>query len=176
MSGMEFHQQVRIVPHQEEWRKRFRQTKEVIIGILLAQDIECDVRHVGGTAVPGMCSKPIVDILVMVKAEDLLPAVQTLSEEFLCLGECGRHGRWFLSAGDNELNAAYIHLTTPDNPVANDQLAFLQLLQTSPALCKEYATLKTYLAEKYPWDRLGYRTEKGVFIERCLKGEPEERT
>ena len=47
MSRMSFHDEVRIVSHQEEWRKRFRQTKEVIIGILLAQDIECDVRHVG---------------------------------------------------------------------------------------------------------------------------------
>ena len=176
MNGMEFHQQVGIIPYQEEWRKRFRQTKEVIIGILLAQDIECDVRHVGGTAVSDMCSKPIVDMLVMVKAEDLLPAVQTLSEEFLCLGECGRPGRWFFSAGDNKHNAAYIHLTTPDNPVAKDQLAFLQLLQTSPALCEEYASLKMRLAEKYPWDRLGYRTEKGVFIEQCLKGELEKKT
>ena len=176
MSRMSFHDEVRIIPYQEEWQKRFRQTKEVIIGMLLAQDIECDVRHVGGTAVPGMCSKPIVDILVMVKAEDLLPAVRKLSEEFLCLGECGRAGRWFFSIGDNEHNAAYIHLTTPDNPVAKDQLAFLQLLQTSSALCKEYATLKTCLAEKYPWDRLGYRTEKGVFIERCLKEELEEKT
>lgn len=40
MSRMSFHDEVRIVPHQEEWRKRFRQTKEVIIGILLAQGIE----------------------------------------------------------------------------------------------------------------------------------------
>ena len=176
MSRMSFHDEVRIIPYQEEWRKRFRQTKEIIIGILLAQNIECDVRHVGGTAVLGMCSKPIVDILVMVKAEDLLPAVRELSEEFLCLGECGRAGRWFFSMGDNEHNAAYIHLTTSDNPVAKDQLAFLQLLQTSPALCKEYAALKMRLAEKYPWDRLGYRTEKSVFIERCLKGELETKT
>ena len=176
MNGLEFHQQVRIIPYQEEWRKRFRQTKEVIIGMLLDQNIECDVRHVGGTAVPDMRSKPIVDILVMVNAEDLLPAVRKLSEEFLCLGECGRTGRWFFSMGDNEHNAAYIHLTTPDNPVARDQLTFLQLLQTSPALCEKYAALKMRLAEKYPWDRLGYRTEKGVFIERCLRGELEEKT
>lgn len=31
MNGMEFHQQVRSVPCQEEWQKRFRQTKEVSI-------------------------------------------------------------------------------------------------------------------------------------------------
>lgn len=28
----------------------------------------------------------------------------------------------------------------------------------------------------YPWDRLGYRTEKGVFIERWLRGKLEEKT
>ena len=39
-----------------------------------------------------------------------------------------------------------------------------------------YAALKMRLAEKYPWDRQGYRTEKGVFIEQCLKEELEEKT
>ena len=134
------------------------------------------MRHVGGTAIPGMCGKPTVDVLVLVEPEELETAKKRLATAFLCLGECGRPGRWFFSDGDSEDDATYIHLTTQDHPVAKDQLAFLQLLQTSPALCKEYAALKIRLAEKYPWDRLGYRTEKGVFIERCLRGELEEKT
>ena len=48
-------------------------------------------------------------------------------------------------------------------------LAFLRLLQGSETLRNEYATLKKRLTEKYPHDRLGYRLEKGVFIERCLR-------
>ena len=169
MTKTAFHDEVRIVPYREEWVERFRLTKEAIIAILLAADIECSVRHVGGTAVRGMCSKPIVDVLVMVETERLSDAVEKLSEEYLCLGECGRPERYFFSDGNDEHSAVYIHLTTPENRVAKEQLAFLELLRASPNLCEEYAALKMQLAEKYPQDRLGYRLEKGAFIRRCLR-------
>ena len=45
-------------------------------------NIECDVRHVGGTAIPGMCSKPIVDVLVTVDSEDMEIAPHALAREF----------------------------------------------------------------------------------------------
>ena len=81
-------------------------------------NIECDVRHVGGTAIPGMCSKPIVDVLVTVDSEDMEIAPHALAREFCCLGECGRPGRYFFSDGDTEDDAVYIHLTTAANQVA----------------------------------------------------------
>nr|DAR21909.1 MAG TPA: GrpB protein [Caudoviricetes sp.] len=164
-----FHDDVRIVPYQKEWVHRFHTAKELIIALLLTADIECDVRHVGGTAIPGMCSKPIVDVLVMVEERDLPRAVNKLSDEIFCLGECGRLGRYFFSDGDNEHDAVYIHLTTADHQVARDQIAFLALLQSSEEIRREYEELKCRLAEKYPHDRLGYRMEKGVFIENCLQ-------
>ena len=164
-----FHDDVRIVPYQAEWPRRFRLTKQLIIALLLEDDMECYVRHVGGSAIPGMCGKPIVDVLVLVEPEELETAKKRLATTFLCLGECGRTGRWFFSDGDSEDDATYIHLTTQDHPVARDQLAFLRLVQGSETLRDEYTALKKRLAEKYPHDRLGYRLEKGVFIERCLR-------
>ena len=65
-----FHDDVRIVPCQVEWLRRFRLTKQLII-VLLEDDIECYVRHVGGTAIPGMCGKPIVDVPVLVEPENI---------------------------------------------------------------------------------------------------------
>lgn len=64
--------------------------KERITALLLKADIMCDVRHVGGTAILGMCSKPIVDVLVTVDYADLEKPAVALAEEILCLGECGR--------------------------------------------------------------------------------------
>lgn len=90
MKKVSFHDEVRMDPYQEEWTKRFHTTKELIFGLLRAANIACDVRHVGGTAIRGMCSKPIVDVLVMVSPADLYRAVKTLADETLCLGECGR--------------------------------------------------------------------------------------
>lgn len=166
-----FHDEVSIVPYQEEWAHRFHEIKEIIIARLLSADIECDVRHVGGTAIHGMCGKPIVDVLVLVAPDDLEKAARTLTETIQCLGECGRPGRYFFSYGDGEDDAVYIHLTTPENKLAKDQLAFLKLLQSSPELRERYASLKMQLAEKYPHDRFCYRMEKGAFIQNCLRSE-----
>lgn len=164
-----FHDEVRIVPYREEWPQRFRVTKEWIIAMLLKENVACDVRHVGGTAIPGMYSKPIVDVLVMVDRDDLETAAHTLADNILCLGECGRPGRYFFSEGNTEQDAVYIHLTTADNSVAKDQLRFLALLQACPDLRAQYADLKMQLASQYPDNRAIYRLKKGVFIEKCLE-------
>lgn len=168
MTDTSFHDQVRIVPYREEWVQRFRTTKELIIALLLTVNIECDVRHVGGTAIPGMCSKPIVDVLVLVAPGDLEQAARALAEHIPCLGECGRPGRYFFSQGDTEYDAVYIHLTTADNQVARNQLIFLDMLLACPDLRHEYAKLKIRLATQYPENRAIYRLKKGVFIEKCL--------
>ena len=54
MRGSNFYDDVCIVPYRAEWPRRFRLTKQLIIALLLEDDIECYVRHVGGTAIPGM--------------------------------------------------------------------------------------------------------------------------
>ena len=167
-----FHDEVSIVPYQEEWTHRFHTAKEMIIARLLSADIECDVFHVGGTAIPGMCSKPIVDMLVLVAPDDLEKAARTLTGTLSCFGECGRPGRYFFSDGNSEHDAVYIHLTTPENKVAKEQMAFLKMLQSSPELREQYASLKIQLAEKYPHDRFCYRMEKGSFIQNCLRSKP----
>lgn len=164
-----FHDEVRIVPYQEEWAHRFQIMKERITELLMKANIECDVRHVGGTAIPGMCSKPIVDVLVTVDSEDMEIAPHALAREFYCLGECGRPGRYFFSDGDTEDDAAYIHLTTAANQVARDQLEFKDILLACPDVQEEYAALKQRLAEQYPHSRATYRLLKGEFIEKCLE-------
>lgn len=111
--------------------------KERITEILMRANIECDVRHVGGTAIPGMCSKPIVDVLVTVDSEDMEIAPHALAREFCCLGECGRPGRYFFSDGDTEDDAVYIHLTTAANQVARDQLEFKDILLACPDVREE---------------------------------------
>lgn len=164
-----FHDEIRIVPYQEEWVQRFQAMKERITALLLKADVMCDVRHVGSTAVPGLCGKSIVDVLVTVDKADLEKAVSELSEEILCLGECGRPGRWFFSDGDTGHDAVYIHLTTSDNQSSRDQLTFLDMLLNHSNLRKQYAELKKQLAEQYPDDRTTYRLKKGMFIDKCLE-------
>lgn len=164
-----FHDEVRIVPYREEWKERFRVTKERITAILQEADIKCYVCHVGGTAVPGLCSKPIVDVLVTVDREDLHAAVNVMAACIRCLGECGRPGRYFFTDGDTENDAVYIHLTTSGNQVTIDQLTFLDILLACSDIRQQYAELKMQLAERYPDNRALYRYHKGLFIQKCIE-------
>ena len=164
-----FHDKVVVIPYQEAWTQRFQAMKERLEDILMKANIECDVWHVGGTAIPGMCSKPIVDVLVTVDDEDMEIAPHALAREFYCLGECGRPGRYFFSDGDTEDDAVYIHLTTADNQVARDQLKLKDILLACPDKRAEYAALKHRLAGQYPHSRATYRLMKGAFIEKCLE-------
>ena len=53
-----FHDEVRIMPYQAEWARRFRLTKQLIIALLLEDDIECYVRHVGSQPFPACAANP----------------------------------------------------------------------------------------------------------------------
>ena len=169
--SIRFHQEVRLVPYQEDWPHRFHSEKQWIIGALLTEGITSTVRHIGSTSIPGMCAKPIVDLLVLVNKEVLKTAEKLLVEigGYHSFGECGRSGRIFLSTGDTAEDACYVHLTTPDNPCAVSQLAFQQKLMESSELRQQYMELKKRLARLYPHDRESYRLEKGGFIEACLQ-------
>ena len=106
---------------------------------------------------------------IIYEIQDMEIAPHALAREFYCLGECGRPGRYFFSDGDTEDDAVYIHLTTPDNQVARDQLEFKDILLACPEVRAEYAALKQQLAEQYPYSRATYRLLKGEFIEKCLE-------
>lgn len=61
---------VSIVNYQEHWPQLFLKEKSIIDEALT--DLPIEVAHIGSTAIPGMCAKPVIDILVGVKHESIL--------------------------------------------------------------------------------------------------------
>ena len=54
---------VEIVPYRSEWPELFQREKEHLHSCL-PSDLIGRIKHFGSTAVPGLASKPIVDMLV----------------------------------------------------------------------------------------------------------------
>ena len=131
-----------------------------------------DVHHVGSTSVPGLCAKPILDILVSVpnfaRAVHLASQLGTLGYEFRPEEEIpDRH--YFRRPPGDELRTHHLSLAEPDSRHHQATLAFRDALRRDEALAQSYARLKEALARRFPHDRLAYLEGKSQFVMEVLK-------
>ena len=68
---------IRLCPYDRRWPEQFRREAEKIRAAL--GDRALAVEHVGSTSVPGLCAKPILDILLLTadadREADYVPAL-----------------------------------------------------------------------------------------------------
>src|SRR5687768_15023057 len=89
--------EVAVVPHDPDWARLYIEEASRVESAFGGRCAA--VEHVGSSAVPGLLSKPIVDILVA-SVEGAAPSTDELRElaaqSYVCLGEDGRRPvRWF---------------------------------------------------------------------------------
>ena len=70
---------ISVTSYDEDWPKRFREVRDCL-RTELAQEVEAfEVEHVGSTAVPGLVSRPVLDIFVIVpEASDMASLISGL--------------------------------------------------------------------------------------------------
>ena len=172
MNDYDIHNEVRIAPWTQDCLSAFEREKRSIDAAGAGTGMKATIYHVGGTSVPGLAGKQIIDILVCPDSafapEALMPALESIG--YTCLGECGRRGRLFLVRGDKPLDTFYLHLCSEDNPVARNQLLFKEILENNEIIRQRYADAKLLLESLFPEDRSIYRELKGLFIEGVLSG------
>ena len=164
------HESVVLRPWNEIWTNNYQQEQKRITFFLNRNNHNANIYHIGSTSIKGILSKPIIDILICPEFKTpLLDIVFDLEDAgYTCLGECGKPGRFFLIMGDKENQTYYIHLCYETHPVAQDQLLFHSMLQSSYDVMGNYIKQKTFLAQMYPDNRHMYRLIKGYFIEGVL--------
>lgn len=129
------------------------------------------VHHVGSTSVPGLCAKPILDVLVLVSdfvnATRLAPRLLDLGYELRPdEGIPDRH--YFRRPPGGDLRTHHLSLAEPDSRHARVSFAFRDALRHDPVLAASYAHLKQGLAERFPFDRSGYIEGKSPFVRDVL--------
>ena len=67
MKNLHLHTQ--LVSYQENWPQLFQEEKVQIQAVFVGYDIK-DIEHIGSTSIPGIKSKPIIDIAVLVDYTD----------------------------------------------------------------------------------------------------------
>lgn len=129
------------------------------------------LEHIGSTAVPGLKSKPIIDILVAAKSLSLVDAKQSAFEGlgYEYLGEFGIAGRRYLRKGGDE-RTHQIHVFRFDDELnLIRHLAVRDYLRAHPWVADEYGEMKAKLALEHPYDIDGYGDGKEAFMKESEK-------
>ena len=126
------------------------------------------VEHVGSTAVPGLASKPIVDLYAVVEAEMLPEAISRLAAlGYVHEGELGIPGRAAFAWPADEPRH-HLYVCAPDHEGLVELLRFRDHLRAHPADAMAYGDLKRSLANEHRDDRDAYSRGKDDFVNGIL--------
>lgn len=149
-----------LVPYNPHW-KVWAEEEISLLHSLLA-DFNPRIHHVGSTAIGGILSKPIVDILVELPPNsDIRPLME--SNGYICMNQSPR-GQSFNKGYTPEGYAErvfHIH-TTPYGQIP--EVHFRDHLIANPELARQYEHLKLHLLAENPTNRDAYTAAKSPFI------------
>ena len=139
---------IRLCPYDRRWPEQFRREVEKLRAAL--GDRALAVEHVGSTSVPGLCAKPILDILLLTadadREADYVPGL-TAAGYALRIREPDWFQHRMLRGTDPAVN---LHVFSAGCPEAARMLAFRDWLRTCRADRDRYAAEKQRLAAR-PW-------------------------
>ncbi|MGM0880726.1 MAG: GrpB family protein [Bacillota bacterium] len=146
---------VEVQPFNPLWVSKFQLESDNLRAIFGEEII--DIHHIGSTSVPGLASKPIIDIMPVVFDINRIDEYneKMASRGFESKGENGIPGRRYFTKGGNN-RSHHIHIYSSDNPQIQRHLAFRDYLRTHPDVAKKYGDLKAELAERFPYDISSY--------------------
>jgi GrpB-like predicted nucleotidyltransferase (UPF0157 family) len=152
-----------IAVYNPEWPALFLEIAEPIQEAL--GEVVVTIEHVGSTAVPGLAAKPIIDIDVVVRSQDDVPAaIEGLHKlGYRHRGDLGVPGREAFSA-PSDARAQHVYVVVDGNQPHLSHLGWRDLLRANPILAQDYGELKETLAAQYGTDRVGYTRAKTEFI------------
>ncbi len=149
--------------YQVRWIKDFGLIRKILKRNL--QGVNCAVEHIGSTAVPGLCAKPIIDIDLIYGEESDFGKIKAILENlgYYHNGDQGIPGREvFKRRADHqpssELDAIshHLYICHRDNPELKRHLIFRDCLRNNEMARNTYAKLKEEVAAKAGQDRKLY--------------------
>ena len=167
---------VRLYPHETAWEAEAEHTIIMLQKLLGAAAKE--IQHVGSTAVPTICAKPIIDIALAVNSFDdvmkHLPKLQAAGFYYRAQNNISGQklfacGSFYEGTGD--LQTHFIHVVLTDSEQWRDYILFRDYLNQHADTAKAYESLKLSLAEAAPVDagRERYLQGKRDFIAAVLR-------
>jgi len=160
---------VKLLDWSPSWTEFYENEKNTILTKIKTEII--DIQHVGSTSIPGIKSKPIIDIAIGIEKFEggikLIKPIEDLGYEYR--GNAGVEARCFFAKGPENCRYVYLHLEEFEGSIWRSHIVFRDILRKDEAIRLEYQNLKEKLAKEFPNDRDTYCKIKGEWIERILK-------
>jgi GrpB-like predicted nucleotidyltransferase (UPF0157 family) len=159
--------EVRLADYDDRWPALYE--RELARIVASCGRLPLRLEHIGSTAIPGMCAKPVIDIAVGVRrgspVDGCIEALVRAGYEHR--GERGVPGRHYLRRG--EPRAFHLHLVEEGGPSWLDYLAFRDRLRADAAAARAFAAVKRTLAARFAHDRDGYLQAKSPHVRDVLR-------
>jgi GrpB-like predicted nucleotidyltransferase (UPF0157 family) len=155
--------------YDDRWPAEYEREKRAVSELL--GDLVERIEHVGSTAVPGLASKPMIDMALGFAHRTPLEEgrAHLLSAGYHDRGDLGERGGVVVTKGPESNRTHILHLVLSDSDQWRRFLTFRDVLRADPVLRDEYATLKRGLARRFPENRDAYLSGKVTFIDRVTK-------
>ncbi|WNJ20224.1 GrpB family protein [Pontibacter sp. G13] len=162
-----------VLPYSHEWPRSFEALKSVIEPVI--SPFITAFEHVGSTSVPGLASKPIIDIDIVVASAASMEAVIKLLETlgYRHRGDLGITGREAFIRTDSHVPYTERRIIWPTHHLyacmenslgLRNHLLLRDYLRAHPDEAEAYGALKRQLALKFPGDMDRYIAGKTQFI------------
>jgi len=160
--------------YQDTWPQQFSQVAEQLRASVPAPGAVLE--HIGSTSVPGLCSKPVLDILFGVSSlgevEAWIPALECAGFVYRPEYEVAIPDRRYFVRPEGQTARVHLHVVLLGGVLWQQHLRFRNALREEPLLREQYATLKRGLAREYAADKAAYTEAKAPFIRQVLSSHP----
>jgi len=154
-----------VVAYDPRWPLRYQRERDRIAAALGENAVA--IEHVGGTAVPGLPAKPVIDIMVGVpdieRAGQAVAGLINLGYQYVPELESELPERRYFRRGSPD--TYHVHMVAVSSDFWEEHLLFRDYLRTHPQAAEEYGKLKRGLASRFRFDRDAYRAGKVPFID-----------
>lgn len=152
---------IELVPYDSHWPVLFEQEATVIKQVLGKNCVS--IHHFGSTSIPGLPSKPVIDIIAEVHSFSLLDVTTFGQLGFEFKGEVILSGRYFSKKSPR----VHLHIFEKDNHLIKRNLDFRDWLRTHDDDRDAYSMLKEQLAALHK-NGVSYTRAKTEFIDAIL--------
>lgn len=141
-----------VVPYNDVWLDLYDTEQELLASVF--EDLIIDIQHFGSTAVKGMSSKPIIDIMIVVEDIDQIDRYNELMRKkgYCVRGENGIEGRRYyvkLDSDPSGNHTHHIHIYQKGNSHISVELMFRDYLGIDLESFKRYEQVKLEASLKY---------------------------
>lgn len=157
-----------LLEYDEQWPVLYTEISEEIRSFCKER---IQLHHVGSTAIPGLCAKPIIDILLELEGPDL----DSLVAPFERAGYIYREEynklmpfRRFFKKVNGEGTLAHIHCVLQGHNFIRRHLMFRDYLRLNPDRSREYCLMKRKLVQS-GIERKNYPGAKTEFIRETVR-------